>query len=184
MFNASTSEINGPAISDEELRSYVSSETMQRLLQSGAAPKHRRAAWSKVWWDGDEKEADKAIALREQQYAMQIGAHITQHYPGVLFVVEPNFKGGIVRIKHPLLPVKWGYTLFMRELNSDPGLKCVTRACGELLERFSLPRGRYRQDLWSEARVTHWRTAAGIMPRKVDPKTGKSTAYLPPELAR
>lgn len=184
MFNALASEITGPAITDEEARGYVNSDVLQRLLQGGGAPRHRRPAWSKVWDEDGDTEEDKRIARREAEYAMRIGNHITMHYPGVLFIVEPNFRGGIVRVKHPLLPVKWGYTLFLSELNSDPGLKCVTRACGELLERFHLPRGRYRQDLWSEARQKHWRTTAGIMPRKVDPKTGKSTAYLPPELAR
>lgn len=184
MFNALASEITGPAISDEEARGYVSSDVLQRLLQSGSAPRHRRPAWSKIWWDGDETEEEKRIARLQNKYAAELATVINREYPGCLFIVEPNFKGGIVRIRHPLLPAKWGYTLFLRQLYSDPSLKCVVDACGELLERFNLPRGRYRRDVWSEARQKHWRTAAGIMPRKVDPKTGKSTAYLPPELAR
>lgn len=175
----------GAALSDDELRGYIRSETLQALLNGGVAPKrNRRPASSRVDWDGNETEQEQRVARKDQAYAMQIGAHISQHYPGVLFRVAVNSPGGIARIHHPLLPAMWGYTVFLSELNSDPKLACITRACGELLERFNLPRGRYRREIWEEARQKHWRTAAGIMPYSYNNKTGRFKKELPPELVR
>lgn len=174
------------ALSDAELKSYVNDTSLHKLLNGGQAEptRNRRPARSWIDWDGNETEAERRVAFRDQAYALRIGDHIDKHYPNVYFEVKVDSPGGIARIKHPLLPSKWGYTVFLRELNSDPKLACITRACGELLERFNLPRGRYRRDIWEEARQKHWRTAAGIMPITYDNKTGRFKKQLPPELAR
>lgn len=174
------------SIPDAELKGYVNDATLHRLLNGGkvAPVRNRRPAASRVDWDGNETPEEQRRARDDQAYAMRIGSHIQQHYPGVLFRVSVNSPGGIARIHHPLLPAAWGYTVFLSELNSDPKMACITRACGELLERFNLPRGRYRRDVWEEARQKHWRTAAGIMPITYDNKTGRFKKELPAELRR
>jgi hypothetical protein len=185
MRSAQADKLDAVALTDAELKGYIRSETLHALLAGGVAPKrNRRPSSSRVDWDGNETAEEQRVARNDEAYAMRIGMHIQQHYPNVLFRVSVNSPGGIARIHHPLLPVKWGYTIFLSELNSDPKLACVTRACGELLERFNLPRGRYRRDLWEEARQKHWRTAAGIMPIVYNNKTGRFKQELPPELVR
>lgn len=144
-----------------------------------------RPAISRI--DADPREhtaAEIAMARRDEQTAMRVGAHITSHYPNVLFRVAVDSPNGIIRLFHPLLPAKWGYTVHLREFNSDPSMRCITRACGELLERFNIPRGAYRRELWQEARERHWRTAAGIFPRVYDPSTKRMKTVIPDELRR
>ena len=62
-------------------------------------------------------------------------------YPGYLWAVHVNSKGGMLNIFCPNVSVRYGYTIRLKEVYADPTLKCVMRAGGEILERAKLRRG-------------------------------------------
>lgn len=71
-------------------------------------------------------------------------------YPGHRWEIEYNSDptGGIVHIINPALNAalnwtnkEYGYTLHLSTIFTDPDLKCVMRAGGEILERMRLVRG-------------------------------------------
>jgi hypothetical protein len=67
-------------------------------------------------------------------------------YPGHPWAVMAARERGIVDVQLLYLvdaertSGRYGYTLFTRTLDGDPGMACVVRAGGELLERFRLSR--------------------------------------------
>ena len=68
-----------------------------------------------------------------------------KQYPGYLWAVHVNSKGGMLNIFCPNVSVRYGYTIRLNEVYADPTLKCVMRAGGEILERAKLRRGWARQ---------------------------------------
>ena len=77
-------------------------------------------------------------------------------YPGHRWEVDYNseLSGGVVHIVNPALNAalsltnkEWGYTLHLTTLYTDPDLKCVMRAGGELLERMHLARGFHKAEV-------------------------------------
>lgn len=69
-----------------------------------------------------------------------------RHYPGHLWVVHASRETGIATVHNLRLSGRWGFVLRLNDLLSDPTLRMVVRAGGELLERWSLSRGPARID--------------------------------------
>lgn len=136
-----------------------------------------------LWKATYNSEDEKDLALRDVALAKSIGEHLEKHYKGHFFRVTVESAHGIARISHPLLPVGWAYTIKLHDLFSDPGMKCVTKAGGELLERFYLRRGKRRQDHWEEASQKYYRIKHNML-REWDMTTGERRFILPPELTR
>jgi len=76
-------------------------------------------------------------------------------YPGHKWEIEFNSEpsGGVLHIINPALNAAlsftngtWGYTLHLKTIYTDPDLKCVMRAGGELLERMELARGHHKRE--------------------------------------
>lgn len=63
-----------------------------------------------------------------------------QHFPNHLWAVTCEGKQGIATIRNLGLSGKYGFVLHLSRLNNDPGMKCVLRAGGEILERFAIAR--------------------------------------------
>lgn len=61
---------------------------------------------------------------------------LERHYPGWLWAIEPDERGGIINIFSMRLSGQWGYTLLTKTLQADVNFERVMRAGGELLERF------------------------------------------------
>jgi hypothetical protein len=78
--------------------------------------------------------------------AKRISETLIKHYPGFLWGVNVNPDGGIVTVQNLSLTGRWGFILKLKELDTDPGLKKVMRAGGEILERFRLRRARAEQE--------------------------------------
>jgi hypothetical protein len=91
-------------------------------------------AWDEV---EEDKWADHDIAL-----AVRIGDALTSHYPGHPWFVEVDSNGGLAMISIPAITGRFAYVLKLRLLGSDPSLKSVIRAGGEILERWKIPRSR------------------------------------------
>ena len=78
----------------------------------------------------------------ETRIAKRISDHLQNQYPGHLWAVNVNSKGGTINIFNLAMSSLYGYLLYMTTVENDPLLKSVTKAGGELLERGGLPRRR------------------------------------------
>lgn len=90
--------------------------------------------------------------------AVAVYTKLEQHYPGHNWRVSADREQGVVDIWLQYLDklrknARWGYTLFVSRLDSDPEMRCVVRAGGELLERYGLPREAYRVDYETRLRA-------------------------------
>jgi hypothetical protein len=105
--------------------------------------------------DGDDEPELDPFERADMDLAAKCGAVIRFHYPGHHFQVVADHKQGIVRIRIPQLmrggaaSGPWWYIVKIREL--DQSLSAVKRACGELLERFRLPRSLINHADWMAA---------------------------------
>ena len=81
--------------------------------------------------------------------ASRIVKKLTDHYPDHLWGVLFDEDGGVVRIccetvQHPIFTNRtYAYTLKLSRFDTDPDLKSVMRAGGEILERARIHRGRW-----------------------------------------
>jgi hypothetical protein len=136
-------------------------------------------------YDASEHTPDEADrAARDMVAAKRIGEVLEKHYPGHYMRVEVDSEGGIARVIHPLLPPSWCYVIHLADLKSDPGMRTVMRAGGELLERFNIPRTRYNRDRYREASTKHAKLARGIYDLEFNIDTGKVRRHIPDALAR
>ena len=78
--------------------------------------------------------------------AKRITDKLEKEYPGYLWGVLFNEEGGVVQIvnesvQHPLRTNElYAFTLYLKRFDTDPDMKCVVRAGGEILERARLDR--------------------------------------------
>lgn len=73
---------------------------------------------------------------------------LERHYPGWLWAIQPDERGGVVNILSMRLSGKWGYTLKVGTLQADVNHREVVRAGGELLERFGFRAAGYDREAW------------------------------------
>lgn len=84
---------------------------------------------------GHRTEADDILL------AKRAAELLNKHYPGHLWAVNVNSEGGVMIIKNYRLSFLYGMVLHLRTVYADPGLRCVLRSGGELLERAHMRRG-------------------------------------------
>lgn len=83
--------------------------------------------------------ADIALAKR-------LGEVLHKHYPGHLWAVSVNSSQGIASILNLRLSGRWGFMLHLRDLSyEDEITREAMQAGGELLERYRLARGAFRE---------------------------------------
>ncbi len=132
----------------------------------------------------DHTAAEQDRAMRDVSLAKKIGEHLERKYPNHYFRVDVDSPQGIAKISHPLMPVRYAYVVRLAELNGDPGMRAITKAGGELLERFNQPRGRRDREKWREAsNVTYAKLKHGVLPLEVNIKTSQVRHVMPAELA-
>lgn len=88
---------------------------------------------------GDEPEHDP-FAQADIRLARAVGGMLNSHYPGHAWYVEVNHKQGVVMINIPVLMGQQRYVVKLHTLKSDPGMRSIVRAGGEILERYRMPR--------------------------------------------
>lgn len=83
-----------------------------------------------------------------------IGEILVKAYPGWLWAVHPQEKGGMVNIRNMHLHGAYGYRLKIGDIQNDPVVltKTVVNAAGEVLERFGMPRGGFNADRFAQAK--------------------------------
>lgn len=91
-------------------------------------------------------QADLALTTR-------IAAVLERHYPSHPWMVEVSHAKGCAFLSLPIVMKRnVKYVLHISALKSDPGLKAVMRAAGEILERHNIPRAGFDLTAFMEAR--------------------------------
>lgn len=80
---------------------------------------------------------------------------LNKAYPDHLWGVTCDGSTGIATVRNLRLSGQWGFILKLSEINTDPTLKCVKMAGGELLERYRLSRARFKQDEYEHLNMNH-----------------------------
>lgn len=91
------------------------------------------------------------VDSRDFELSQQIAVKLNQHYPGYMWGVDAVHKTGIVQIQLMGANMKYGMELHISDINSDPGLRGIVIAGGEILERNGLTRGKFNEDKWRSA---------------------------------
>lgn len=95
--------------------------------------------------------APSIMKSEDVRLSRQIGEVLEKHYPGYMWAVHANTEGGVADIHNLALHGLWGFRLKLSKVMSDPSLKCVVDAGGELLERYNMKRGKFNEDHWRDA---------------------------------
>lgn len=74
---------------------------------------------------------------------------LEKQYPGWMWAISPDERGGVVNLFSMRLSGRWGYTFKTVTLQNDPSNRALMRGAGELLERFGHRAGPYNHDRWS-----------------------------------
>lgn len=76
--------------------------------------------------------------------AKNVADTLNKHYPGHLWGVNVDEKGGVVQVFNLALSGRWGFVIKITDLAGADDLRKVMRAGGEILERYRLHRGARR----------------------------------------
>jgi hypothetical protein len=85
---------------------------------------------------------DPSQLVDDMGLAKRVGEALHKHYPGYLWGVHVRSDQGVLMVYNLRLSGQWGFVLKLRDVYQDPTLKCVMRAGGEILERYSLSRSK------------------------------------------
>lgn len=80
------------------------------------------------------------IEAANKTIAKEVAECLNTHYPNHAWMVNANVETGIVEVRNLRLSGQWGFILHMDKLATDPSMKLVIRAGGELLERYNVAR--------------------------------------------
>lgn len=95
--------------------------------------------------EGVAQHPDQLIGLHASLHILckDVADLLVKHYPGFLWAVQPDQRGGIINVLCLNFHDQWGYTLKTEHLQVDPSRREVVRAGAELLRRFRYPGTRY-----------------------------------------
>jgi len=86
----------------------------------------------------------------------KLAAKLEQHYPCHPWLVEADSAQGVAFISLPIIMKRnQRYCLHLSTIAMDPGLRCVVRAGGEILERYNVPRAGFQIDHFLAARAAN-----------------------------
>lgn len=86
--------------------------------------------------------------------AKLMAEELMKHYPGHLWAVQYDGQTGIATILNLMLSGKWGYQLKIPQIYSASAFGAdVKRAGGEILERFGMSRGVFRNDEYAHLKT-------------------------------
>lgn len=83
--------------------------------------------------------------------AKVMAEQLMKHYPGHLWAVQYESSTGMATILNLMLSGKWGYQLRIPAIYSASAFEAdVKRAGGEILERFRMARGKFKDDDYAQ----------------------------------
>lgn len=112
----------------------------------------------------DGEKVDPFLA-RDLALTKRMAEVLERHYPGHPWMVQVSHAQGVAYIKLPILMKRnQAYILHIDRMAMDPSLRCVMRAGGELLEKYSVPRSQFLLDHFLTARDVSRPKPRFIMP--------------------
>lgn len=93
--------------------------------------------------EGIENDPFAAVDLAMTKKCADV---LERNYPGHPWMIEASHKQGVVFISIPIFTGRNKYVVHISVLKSDPGLRHIVRAGGEILERFNIPRQSFSVD--------------------------------------
>lgn len=99
-------------------------------------------------------ESSGLTAARDMAMCKAVADTLERHYPGHAFMIGCDHEQGMLHVQLPYADLataqgrkegQYGYCVKIGDLNSDPSLSLVVKAGGEMLERYRLARGKYRE---------------------------------------
>lgn len=90
-------------------------------------------------------------AAADAALTRHIAQIVERHYPGHPWFIEVSHRQGIIKINLPALMKQNYFVVHIRQTWTDPALTYIKRGCGEILERFRLPRAGYSHDEYLSA---------------------------------
>ncbi len=115
----------------------------------------------------DEPLVPDRFAAADMALTKRIAAVVDHHYPGHPWLIVSDHKQGIVKIKIPQFmgATNWG-VIWISTLKSDPGMRSIIRICGEILERYRIPRVGFSRDdfLTALSGIPKHRRFHGVVP--------------------
>lgn len=98
-------------------------------------------------WD-ELKGVDASLVI----LVKDIANLLEKHYPGWLWAVQPDKRGGVINIFSLRLSGRWGYRIKTKNIQNDPQHKLAVDAGGQILERFGFRRRAYDVNEWRAAK--------------------------------
>ena len=93
-----------------------------------------------------ELERNSTFIAADHAVAKNVSEHLEKKYPGWLWAVHAM--DGLVTVKSMKLSGNWGFVLHEDKIDND--YKTVTRAGGEILERYRQHRSKFNEDRYMD----------------------------------
>ena len=91
----------------------------------------------------DESDPYRAADIR---LTRQVADVIQRDFPGHAWLIEVSHKQGVVMISIPLFMGRHKWVIHIEKMKTDPMMKSVILAAGEILERYRIPRQAFSLD--------------------------------------
>jgi len=98
-----------------------------------------------------EIEKNLKFVAQEHTIAKNVAEHLEKKYPGWLWAV--HVMDGVVGVKSMRLSGNWGFILHEDKIDND--YKSVTRAGGEILERYRQSTNGFNQTKYNDLVMNH-----------------------------
>jgi hypothetical protein len=118
----------------------------------------KKTGFTRKTFDYQRPEDGSADAHAGADLALtkRIAEVLERHYPSHPWMVEVTHAQGVAYISLPIVMKRnQKFVLHTDRLKSDPGLRAVVRAGGEILERHNVPRSGFRLDHFLHARAAN-----------------------------
>lgn len=115
-------------------------------IQNGSAYSYKNAKAQIIHPDLDDDPTEDPHVQADVALTNRIATVIEQHYAGHPWMIEVSHAQRCAFISIPLFMGQTKWVLHIDKLASDPGLRAVVRAAGEILERYRIPRQRFSPD--------------------------------------
>ena len=99
-----------------------------------------------VHTDAFEVEKNEDFNIHDYTLAKNVAEHLEKKYPGWAWAV--HVMDGVVVVKSMMLSGNWGFVLHEDKIDND--YKAVTRAGGEILERYRQKTNGFSQDRYMD----------------------------------
>lgn len=121
------------------------------MSRSDRSPMRMRAVYAHPD-QGDEPQHDP-FALADQAMVRKCGSFLLEHYAGHPFRVDVSHQRGYIKVYLPeVMGSVNGFIIHMHMIkNHVDFIRWMNTACGEILERYRLPRHRFNRDDWRAA---------------------------------